>query len=123
MRWDISVAGHISAGEDIVEAALREVREEIGLTISKEDLEAIGVFKTVHKHAENLIDAEFNHSFLCELKEPFDSLKKEDTEVEALKMISLKEFKEAFHGGPPDDYVPLSADYHQKVVEEIEKRL
>ena len=32
LLWDVSVAGHIGAGEDIYDAALREVKEEIGLT-------------------------------------------------------------------------------------------
>jgi isopentenyl-diphosphate delta-isomerase len=31
--WDVSVAGHISAGERPVEAALREAREELGVTL------------------------------------------------------------------------------------------
>src|SRR5687768_17055127 len=33
--WDVSVAGHVSAGENAIDAAIREAREEIGL-----DLEA-----------------------------------------------------------------------------------
>ena len=40
--WDISVAGHIAAGEDILMAAKREVFEEIGLNIQKEALIKIG---------------------------------------------------------------------------------
>src|SRR5580700_3959092 len=31
--WDVSVAGHISAGEAPVEAALREAQEELGVTL------------------------------------------------------------------------------------------
>jgi 8-oxo-dGTP pyrophosphatase MutT (NUDIX family) len=31
--WDVSVAGHISAGEGPVEAALREAQEELGVTL------------------------------------------------------------------------------------------
>ena len=36
--WDISVAGHIGAGESVLNAAKREVFEEIGLELSEEDL-------------------------------------------------------------------------------------
>ena len=36
--WDVSVAGHVSAGETILEGALREVKEEIGLDIKQKDL-------------------------------------------------------------------------------------
>lgn len=36
--WDVSVAGHIAAGDDPIETAIREVAEEIGVTISAEEL-------------------------------------------------------------------------------------
>lgn len=37
--WDISSAGHASAGETSRQAAVREVQEELGLDISEQDLE------------------------------------------------------------------------------------
>jgi isopentenyldiphosphate isomerase len=40
--WDVSVAGHVSAGESVAEAAVREVEEEIGLRIDASDLQFIG---------------------------------------------------------------------------------
>ncbi len=33
-RWDSSAAGHLSAGEDYDAAALRELREELGLSLA-----------------------------------------------------------------------------------------
>ena len=35
LLWDVSVAGHVSAGEDILAAAKREVQEEVGYTLRK----------------------------------------------------------------------------------------
>jgi isopentenyldiphosphate isomerase len=37
-KWDVSVAGHLSAGEGSVQAALREIKEEIGLILASNDL-------------------------------------------------------------------------------------
>ena len=34
LLWDVSVAGHIDAGETFFEAAIRECKEEIGLTLT-----------------------------------------------------------------------------------------
>ena len=34
LLWDVSVAGHVNAGESLLAAAIREVKEEIGLTNS-----------------------------------------------------------------------------------------
>ena len=36
--YDISAGGHVNLGESLVEAAVREAREEIGATISADDL-------------------------------------------------------------------------------------
>jgi 8-oxo-dGTP diphosphatase len=37
------VAGHIEPGEPVTQAALRETREEVGLTLSPERLRVVGV--------------------------------------------------------------------------------
>lgn len=123
LLWDVSVAGHVGAGEIIMEAALREVKEEIGLSISEHDLQNIGIFKSVHKHAPDFVDAEFNHSFLCELKKPLEALQKEDDEVEALDLISINAYKKSFEKGLSNKFVPLSRDYFERLVTELEKRL
>lgn len=33
--WDVSVAGHVAAGESAIETVIRETREELGLAISE----------------------------------------------------------------------------------------
>lgn len=124
LLWDVSVAGHIGAGEDIETSAIREVEEEIGLSISKKDLEKIGVFSSVHKHREDLIDCEFHHTFLCELKLPFEKLKKQDSEVAQLDLIPLTQFSEETWGlANIKKYVPHDIKYYQTIVQEIQKRL
>lgn len=45
---DISAAGHLSAGDTPVQAAIRETKEELGLDISPDELEFIGVTRTIH---------------------------------------------------------------------------
>jgi len=37
-EWDISAGGHVDYGESIIEAAVRETKEEIGAEISQSDL-------------------------------------------------------------------------------------
>lgn len=39
--WDISSAGHISAGDDSLTTALKELEEELGIHLQKEQLELI----------------------------------------------------------------------------------
>jgi isopentenyldiphosphate isomerase len=40
--WDISVGGHLDAGETALQAAVRETGEEIGLVIAAQDLVPLG---------------------------------------------------------------------------------
>lgn len=58
--WDISVAGHVSAGETAVEGAIREVLEEIGLHIEAEELRHIGTLRYSVELREDYIENEFH---------------------------------------------------------------
>ena len=74
LLWDVSVAGHVGAGEDIKQSAIREVEEEVGLTIDTSDLIEIGVFPSLHRHSDSLIDHEFHHCFMSELRVPINMM-------------------------------------------------
>ncbi|UJH69335.1 NUDIX domain-containing protein [Muricauda sp. SCSIO 65647] len=122
--WDVSVAGHIGAGEAIETSALREIKEEIGLDVGKGDLEKIGIFRSVHKHADDFVDAEFHHTFLCKLTVPLEKLIKQDSEVEALALLPLLTFAEETWGmANTGKYVPHGADYYKTIVKEVKKKL
>ena len=121
--WDVSVAGHIGAGEDIKIAATREVEEEIGLSIEASDLEASGMFKSMHKHSETLIDNEFHHNFLCALKVPLSELKRQESEVDDLKLFPLEDFKKKVEQNQMEGFVPHELSYYQTITSEIEKRI
>ena len=41
--YDISSAGHVEAGHEYLESALRELREELGITASADELEEVGI--------------------------------------------------------------------------------
>lgn len=43
-RYDTSSAGHIQAGDEPLESAIRELREELGITATPEELEYAGTF-------------------------------------------------------------------------------
>ncbi len=120
LLWDVSVAGHIGAGEDIVQSALREVEEEIGLVLQPGSLTKVGVFKSEKDHSKNFRDYEFHHSFIAELNVPFDTLKKQDAEVEELALIPIVTFAEETWGmANPGKYVPHDPSYYKTVIKVI----
>jgi len=121
LKWDVSVAGHVGAGEAIRIGALREIEEEIGVRVPIENLEKIGAFKSEKRHSGDFIDREFHHTFLC-LLEANISLAKQESEVEALQWISLSQFTKWVTDGY-EDLVPNTTNRYQKIIEEIESRL
>jgi isopentenyl-diphosphate delta-isomerase type 1 len=64
--WDSSTSGHVDAGEDYDMAAVREVREEIGLALAQPPRR---LFK-INACAET--DQEFVWIYRCEAEGPFE---------------------------------------------------
>lgn len=63
--WDISCAGHIDAGEENLSAAIRELSEELGLYVNKNDLTYLfTVRQQYHSSSPLIIDNEFPDVFL-----------------------------------------------------------
>lgn len=123
LLWDVSVAGHVGAGEKIITAAIREVEEEVGLTISESDLESLGTFKAIHKIAEDFIDAELHHIFLYQLKLSLNQLKKQESEVEDLTLVPLFKFAEETWGlASVGKYVPHGPTYYKTIIKAIKGR-
>lgn len=124
LLWDVSVAGHISAGESPQEAGIRETEEEIGLHLSEMELEKVGVFKEVHRHGPDYTDCEFHHTYIALLKESFGQLRKQEEEVADLRLIPLVQLAQESWGlARSDQYVPHSSEYYKTVFKAIKDRL
>jgi len=91
--WDISVAGHIAAGETILASAKREVLEEIGLELQEKELIKIGTRIHQVKHKNGIQDNEHHHVFIAELNVPVSTLKIQEEEVDAIKLFDLEVLK------------------------------
>ena len=92
--WDISVAGHIGAGEEVLDGAKREVFEEIGLILEDKDFIKIGTRIHQVNHENGIQDNEHHHVFIAELKTPISELTMQPEEVADLKLWDLKVLKE-----------------------------
>ncbi|MGY5351227.1 NUDIX hydrolase [Wenyingzhuangia sp. IMCC45533] len=111
--WDVSVAGHIATKEQPWLAALRETKEEIGLNLTKEQLEYCGIWTEKHLHSNGLIDHEVHHIYLTELSTPLDKLSMQKEEVADLKLISLTELKQQYiHSNV---FVPRDEAYYKHI--------
>lgn len=121
-KWDVSVAGHIATGETPVSSALREIEEEIGLTVTENELIPIGTFHEKHQHSVDFFDNEIHYIFLGKLTKNIDQLKIQQEELTALKLIPLKDC-ERFLQSPAVaiDFVSHSSKYYEFVFNQIQK--
>ena len=122
-KWDVSVAGHISAGEDPISSAIRETQEEIGLSLQESDLFKIGQYRSTVIHNKDMIDCEFNHIFLTELRIPLGDLKLQTEEVAAVKFIDINIYRESLRDFTLiKSYVPHPSDYIDLVISAIRRQ-
>jgi isopentenyldiphosphate isomerase len=91
--WDISVAGHIAAGEAVLTSAKREIFEEIGLEIEEKNLIKIGTRIHQVSHENGIQDNEHHHVFIAELKVPVKELKIQIEEVDDVQLFDLNILK------------------------------
>lgn len=125
LLWDVSAAGHIDAGETFVEAALRETKEEIGLQLQAENLTKIGVQLHESSYAGGAIrDNEFHQVYIAELKVRLKDLIPQEDEVEALKLVTFKEFETLLeHSASNHHFIATNSDYYRFVLNAIKERL
>jgi isopentenyldiphosphate isomerase len=91
-EWDISSAGHVSAGEDNMTSALRETEEEIGLKLLPEDFSLIGTVKQTSERI-GYINKEINPVYVVKMDLEPSEIKKQAEEVSEVKFISYKELQ------------------------------
>lgn len=120
-KWDIGVAGHVAAGENYIDAALREAAEEAGLEFSKPDLELVMVEKFVN-FSDGLNEKGFAYSFYARFDGDESRLVPQKGEVQMLRFLTVGELefeRQRF----PEKYVPHTDAYWNELVGGIKKKI
>lgn len=84
--YDISAGGHVNLGESVVEAAVRETREEIGAVISADDL----YFVTMRPFNKN----RFAWVYAVDWTDKPEEFHFDDNEVSEVKWVPFSEAEE-----------------------------
>lgn len=96
--YDISSAGHIPAGQDYLESALRELEEELGIKALESDLTELGVFSWKSEedfYGEPFINHEISRVYLYQKEIDIRNLKLQKEEISSVKWFSIEECFEA----------------------------
>lgn len=94
--WDISVAGHISTGQDALSAATREINEEVsvslGYNVDIKSFRYMFSYRTQQKYSENFIENQFYDFFILRKEKlNIEDIKMQETEVQSIKFVGINE--------------------------------
>lgn len=87
--FDLPCGGHVDAGEAPIQAILRELQEEIGLHVTKNDLISLGAYRAPDFHIPGYYDREMSHVFMLYTDAPAFSL---GDEVQRMVCVSVYNF-------------------------------
>ena len=98
-KWDISVAGHISSGQDALSAASREINEEVsvnlGFNVDIKEFRYMFSYRKQEILKEDYIERQF-YDFFVLRKDGLraENIKIQESEVEQIKFVSVSELNE-----------------------------
>lgn len=97
--WDISVTGHLSAGQDSLSAATREISEEVsvslGYSVDVKDFRFMFSFRKEEKVNENHYDRQFYDFFILRQNGlNSENIRFQSSEVQAVKFVTISELNE-----------------------------
>ncbi len=94
---DTSCAGHLLSGEE-VEDGIRELEEELGLSVPFEALVPCGLFAEEDIISEACIDREFCHMFVYVSPQPLTGYRLQPEEVTGLYRVPLEHVRKLAQG-------------------------
>lgn len=97
--WDISVAGHISSGQDALSAATREINEEVsvnlGFNVDIKEFRYMFSYRQEQIVREGYIDRQFFDFFILRKNGlRAENIKVQESEVEQVKFVTMSELNE-----------------------------
>ena len=108
-RWDIAVAGHLSAGQTPLEAILREAREELGLELEAAALTVLGAWPKEYVEP-GFVDREWQHVFAGFWTGDPAALVLQPDEVVDARWMDAEDYRRVLFGGS-GEYVDRRGDW------------
>ncbi|HIU76116.1 MAG TPA: NUDIX domain-containing protein [Candidatus Pelethocola excrementipullorum] len=95
--YDISSAGHVSAGDHYLESAIREIGEELGLEVLPEELKEVGLHSVIKKDGlpgQPYNNHEISQVYVYDRPVDIQNLHLQESEVEAVIWMDYGECRQ-----------------------------
>ena len=117
-KWS-STGGHVKSGEDVKEAMVREIKEEIGMDCKKENLHLILIAKHRSWRGDNNV---FRYLYFYRTEKQLQDFIIEKREVSELKYISIQELEHIVEN-KDENYLFWREEYIQDVIHYLKKNI
>lgn len=88
--WDVTVGGHVDAGEFGRQALIREVKEELGIIINDDDIKYLVSSTSINEQGD-IINKHYNECYLITKNIDISDVKIQEEEVSEVRYFSKDE--------------------------------
>lgn len=88
-----TTGGHVLAGENNKQALIREIKEEIGISVNKEDIEHITTYKSCKTKGE-IINNKFMGVYIVKVPDSIENFEIQTEELSEVKFFSIKQLED-----------------------------
>ncbi|KAL3140751.1 hypothetical protein ABBQ32_005304 [Trebouxia sp. C0010 RCD-2024] len=123
--WDISAAGHVTAGDQSLVTAQRETSEELGIDAPMEAIEPLFSMQAAfNSNDESFVNNEFIDVYLLTLKEeiPVQAFVLQQEEVAAVRYIPIAELEQCWRNNDDSFVVPDCESEYMELFQILYKR-
>lgn len=107
--WSLFVKGHVQAGETSIEASIREINEEIGITIKENELTYLYTIKE-ETNNQGYMENIFYDTYILRKKIKLDDIVIQEDEVSEVKYMDINDVYNSIQNNS-ESFVPNKEDY------------
>lgn len=122
--WDMSCAGHVPFGMDYLENALKELEEELGITVSADELKPVFLHQTEKKamfYGKLFHDRQISQVYVLKCEKQAHEFTVQKEEISEVKWFSFEDCMSAIER--KDENFCLNKEKFQKVYEFLNNNL